>query len=270
MIFPACKFSFGAVSKSCFLFLSFFVIVLNATAQQQKPVDGVVFDKDTKERIARVNIINMRTKESLYNNLQAEFHLNAKIGDQLIFSKTNYANDTVTVKRLGSILVYLKSTSIMLNQVDIHDTLKTPEQRLAATKRDYAKIYGSLGDRDILSTSPGGGAGISIDALWNIFSRSGRNAEHLKTVIERDYHENVIDYRFNKTLVTNITGLKEPKLSEFMQRYRPGYYMVVTASDYDFISSIKANYRRYMRNPTRRYTLPALPHVAADSTKQVP
>ncbi|WP_175538895.1 peptidase associated/transthyretin-like domain-containing protein [Mucilaginibacter polytrichastri] len=254
------------MSKSWFIYFFLFGVVLNASAQQ-KPVDGVVFDKDSKERIARVNIINTRTKESLYNNLQAEFHLNVKTGDRLIFSKVNYANDTVTVKTLGSILVYLKATSIMLNQVDIHDTLKTPQERLAATKRDYTKIYGSIGDRDILSFSPGGGAGISIDALWNIFSRSGRNAEHLKTVIERDYHENVIDYRFNKTLVANVTGLKEPKLAEFMQRYRPGYYMVVTASDYDFIASIKANYHRYMRNPTRRYTLPPLPHIAADSAK---
>lgn len=155
----------------------------------------------------------------------------------------------------------------MLNQVDIHDTLKTPAERLAATKRDYAKIYGSLGDRDILSTSPGGGAGISIDALWNIFSRSGRNAEHLKNTIEHDYHENMIDYRFNKTLVSNITGLKEPQLSEFMQRYRPGYYMVTTVSDYDFILSIKANYRRYMRNPKRTYSPPPLPHIKAEDDK---
>lgn len=260
MICPPCRFSFVAVSKSWFVFLWFFGVMLHATAQV-KPIDGIVFDKDTKERIARVNIINLRTKESLYNNLQAEFHLNVKIGDQLVFSKLNYFNDTVTVKNTISLAIYLKPSSIMLNQVDIHDTLKTPAERLAATKRDYAKIYGSLGDRDILSTSPGGGAGISIDALWNIFSRSGRNAEHLKNTIEHDYHENMIDYRFNKTLVSNITGLKEPQLSEFMQRYRPGYYMVTTVSDYDFILSIKANYRRFMRNPKRSYAPPPLPHI---------
>jgi len=252
MFYPARKFSFIAVSKCFIIFLCFFGIGFHAVAQQ-KSVDGVVFDKDSKERIARVNIINNRTKQSIYNNLQAEFHISVKVGDQLIFSKLNYFNDTVTVKNYGSIAVLLKPTSIMLNQVDIHDTLKTPQQRLEATKRDYSKVYGSLGNRDILSVSPSSGAGISIDGLWNSFSRSGRNAEHLKTVIERDYHENVIDYRFNKTLVANLTGLKEPQLSDFMTRYRPGYYMVSNTSDYDFISSIKANYRRYLRNPRRGY-----------------
>ncbi|NCD69409.1 carboxypeptidase-like regulatory domain-containing protein [Mucilaginibacter agri] len=255
------------MSKRWLIFLCFFGSLLHAVAQQ-KPVDGVVFDKDSKERIAKVNIVNARTKESIYNNLQAEFHINVKIGDQLIFSKVNYANDTVTVKNTGSIAVYLKATSIMLKQVDIHDTLKTPLERYQATQRDYTKIYGSLGNRSILSTSPYGGAGISIDAIWNMISRSGRNAERLKGIIERDYHENIIDYRFNKTLVGNITGLTEPKLSEFMLRYRPGYYMVVTASDYDFIASIKANYRRYLRSPNRRYTLPVLPHIVPDDEKK--
>jgi len=258
MVIRRGKFSFNPVRK-CGVFLFFFLLVLKVSAQQ-KTVDGIVFDKDSKERIAKVSVTNIRTKEAVYNNLQAEFHISARIGDQLIFSKINYYNDTVTVKGTGSIPVYLKPTSILLNQVNIHDTLQNPQKRLESTKRSYSKIYGSIGDRDILTVSPYGGAGIGIDAIYNLFSRSGRNAEHLKTIIDQDYHENVVDYRFNKSVVANITGLKEPQLTDFMQKYRPGYYMVVTASDYDFILSIKANYRRYMRNP-RAYTLPRLPHI---------
>ena len=262
MIIRPGKFSFSAVRK-CGLFLFFLISILRASAQQ-KTVDGIVFDKVTKERIARVNVTNVRTKQSLYNNLQAEFHIAARAGDQLIFSKANYFNDTITVKGTGSIAVYLKESSIMLNQVNIKDTLQNPQRRLEATKRSYSKIYGAIGDRDILTVSPYGGAGIGIDALWNMFSRSGRNAEHLKTLIDRDYKENVIDYRFNKTTVASVTGLKDPELTDFMQKYRPGYYMVTSASDYDFISSIKANYRRYLRNP-RAYTLPRLPSIPVNN-----
>ncbi len=258
MVIRPRKFSFIIVRK-CALFLFLTIAVLQASAQQ-KTIDGIVFDQATKERIAKVSVTNTRTKQSVYNNLQAEFHIIARAGDQLIFGKPNYFNDTITVKGAGSIPVYLKQSSIMLNQVNITDTLQNPQKRLAATKRDYSKIYGSIGDRDLLTVSPYGGAGIGIDAIWNSFSRSGRNAAHLKTLIERDYKENVIDYRFNKTTVEGITGLREPQLTDFMQKYRPGYYMTVYANDYDFISAIKANYRRYMRNP-RAYTLPRLPHL---------
>ncbi|MCJ8210621.1 carboxypeptidase-like regulatory domain-containing protein [Mucilaginibacter sp. RS28] len=247
--------SFSAVSKNWIILILCFIGL--HTIAQPKTIDGIVFDKDSKERIAKVNVVNTRTGESVYNNLQAEFHIGAQPGDRLIFSKLNYFSDTLTVKGTGSLPVYLKPKSIMLNQVNVRDTLQSPQKRLLETKKDYSIIYGSIGNRDVLSVSPGGGAGLSIDGLYNMISRKGRNAEHLKEIIERDYHENIIDYRYTKTLVASVTGLREPQLTDFMRKYRPGYYQVVTASDYEFILSIKANYKRYIRNP-RALSIPPL------------
>ncbi|QQL49636.1 hypothetical protein [Mucilaginibacter ginkgonis] len=224
---------------------------------QDKQIDGIIYDTDTKGRIALVNITNLRTKTAVYNSLKAEFHIVARPGDKLAFFKTNYVTDTVTVKSYGPLLVFLKPNSIMLKQVDIFDTMASPKQRLAATKKEYNKVYGSLDTHDYLNVSPYGGAGIGIDAIWNALSRSGRNAAHLRTIIERDYHDNLVDYRFTKTLVANVTGLKEPRLTDFMQKYRPSYYLTMSANDYDYIQAIKINYRRYQRNP-RAFTLPKL------------
>ncbi|MHB8206145.1 hypothetical protein [Mucilaginibacter sp.] len=224
---------------------------------QEKVVDGIVFDKTTNGRIAEVNILNTRTGKSAYNNLKAEYQIVANIGDVLIFTKQNYFNDTVKIENYNSLAVYLKPSAIQLQEVKVNSVAINPEEQLAATKRDYTKLYGVLDDRDILSVSPGSGAGISIDALYNMLSREGRNAEKLRKTIQSDYYQNVIDYRFNRALVERITGLKDPQLTEFMQRYRPGYYFVIAASEYDFIASIKSNYRRYLRRP-KAYALPAL------------
>ncbi len=100
------------------------------------------------------------------------------------------------------------------------------------------------------------GVGVGIDALWNMFSREGKDAAKLRAGVERDYKQDVIDYRFNKTLVSRTTGLKDKKLVDFMQKYRPGYYFVLNATDYEFISSIKTNYKRYLRNPQARAVAP--------------
>lgn len=253
---PGRTFSFGfAMRRSLlvFLFLGFSSVVF---AQQNK-VDGIVFDKGTNERIAIVNIINTTTGHSVYNNLKGEYSIEARPGDVLIFSKQYYFSDTVKVLNYSSQAIYLKRSSIQLEQVNIRDSAVTPEQKLAATKRDYTKIYGVLADKDILSVSPGSGAGISIDALWNTFSREGRNAQRLRDEIQSDYYQNVIDFRFNRTLVNKITGLQDGQLTSFMQRYRPGYWFVVNASEYDFINYIKSNYKRYLRRP-RAYTLQPL------------
>lgn len=225
----------------------------NKTVNYKYPVEGVVYDKDTQERIARTNILNTTTGESFYNNLKGEFKIDAKAGDKLVFLKLDYFADTITVKDNSNLLISLRRMAIPLREVTIRDTLVTPFQRLQATKKDFSKIYGSESYDGILSTSPGGGAGISIDALWNSLSRSGRDAKHLQGIIEGDYQQNVIDYRFNRSYVANITKLKDKDLSDFMAHYRPGYFIVTTATEYEFITYIRNSLKRYLRNKRLYY-----------------
>jgi hypothetical protein len=249
-----------ALNFAAYMKIWVFLCLLMVSARgfsQERSVSGIVFDKVNKDRIASVNVRNTTTGKSVYNNLKGEFTIEARKGDQLIFSRQDFHSDTVQVESFAPLAIYLAPAAIQLKQVTVHDTLQNPEKRLAATKRDYSKIYGSLAYGDLLTSPANGGAGLSIDALWNSISKSGRNASHLREIIENDYKQNVIDYRFNRTFVGKITGLKDEKLTQFMQRYRPSYYLTATASDYEFIASIKANYKRFLRYP-RRYTLPAL------------
>jgi len=249
------RFNFAFAMR--FGLLIFFVLLSFGVFAQEKSLDGIIFDKNSKERIAEVNVVNLATGKSIYNNLKGEFLINAEIGDQLVFLKQNYHPDTVRVKSFTSLAVYMNPTAIQLREVTIHDTTQTPEQHYESIKRMYPNIYGSLDTKNALVTAPEGGVGIGIDAIYNALSRSGRNAAHLRDNIQEDYHQSVIDYRFNRTFVSRITGLTDAKLTDFMQKYRPSYYMITTASDYELISNIKANYRRYLRRP-KAYTLPPL------------
>lgn len=223
-------------------------IHVSGVLAQGKTVDGIVFDKITKERIAKVNVVDLNSKVSIYNNLKAEFKIVAQKGDMLVFSKEGYFSDTIKVKDDPTFAVYLKRTSIPLKTVYIQGRFLTPQNQLEVNKQLYNKAYGSLADHDLISINSNG-AGLSIDALYNMLSRQGRNATRLRGVIDRDYHESIIDARFNNALVASITGLKDQQLTDFMFKYRPGYYFVEEASDYDFIKYIRNNFRRYQRNP---------------------
>ena len=245
--------NFNAAMKIA-LFFFFLVISVNAFSQD-KTISGIVFEKESKERVASVSIHNISTGASVYNSLKGDFKIPALPGDVLVFSKANFFPDTVVINSPAELAVYITRKAIQLNPVTIRDTLLSPEKRLEATKQEFSKIYGSLGYHDLLSTSSGG-AGLSIDALWNAISRSGRNAEHLQEIIQSDYQQNVIDYRFNRTLVGNLTGLKDDRLTDFMRRYRPGYYLTKTATDYEFASSIKSNLRRFLRSKRVYYQQP--------------
>lgn len=224
-------------------------LCLSEAFAQTKTLAGIVYDNASKERIAKVNVVNINSKGSIYDNLKAEFTIPAQKGDMLVFSKEGYFNDTVKVKDETELVVYLTRTAIPLRPVYITGRFLSPQSQLDANKKLYNKAYGSLAYRDLLSVNSGG-AGLSIDALYNMISREGRNAERLRETIDKDYHQSVIDERFNSALVGSITGLKDKQLTDFMFKYRPGYYFVLEATDYDFIKYIRNNFRRYQRNPT--------------------
>ena len=224
---------------------------------QEKSVAGIVFDKNSQDRVARINVVNINTGKSVYNNLNGVFTIEAEPGDRLVFKKQEYYNDTVKVESYLPLAVYMSRTAIQLREVTIKDSVLSPKDRLALSKKENSRAYGTLANRDIITTPTMGGAGGSIDALWNMFSREGKNAANLRDYIDQDYKQDVIDYRFNRALAGKITGLKDKQLTDFMQKYRPGYYFVIKASELEFIAAIKSNLKRYLKNP-KAYSLQPL------------
>jgi hypothetical protein len=231
-------------------FILFCLLSIKAIAQETT-LAGIVFDADSKDRIARVNVLNLNTRVSVYNNLNGVFSIEAKTGDRLVFSQPEHIADTISVQNHIPLAIYMKRISILLREVTIADTLQDPLKKLMEKKKYYSEAYGSLANKDFFNVGPQG-AGLGIDAIYNSFSRSGRDASRLRATIQNDYHQDVIDYRFNKVFVGRITGLKGTQLADFMVKYRPGYYFIAYATDYEFISSIMANAKRYLRNPKAR------------------
>ncbi|MDB5013833.1 MAG: hypothetical protein JWQ25_2035 [Daejeonella sp.] len=224
-----------------------------------------MFDKDSKQRITRVYIYNTRTGKGLYNNIKGEFKTNAKQGDILVAALQGYAVDTLSVGTSNTLIFYLKRTSIYLREVTVSDTVKSPKDKLADNQAAYKDAYtkGDTGDMLHLGT---GGVGLSINSLYNLLSRQGRNARHLQEIIEQDYKESLIDYRYSKSLVNSVTGLTGGKLTDFVQQYRPSYYFILQANDYQLISFIKSNYQKYSQNP-EAHRLPPLPSLTIDTLK---
>lgn len=219
---------------------------------QEKPVQGIVFDMDTKQRLARVYIFNTRTGEGFYNTTKGEFKTNVKEGDILIAALQGYAVDTISIKSESTILFYLKRNIIQLQEVVVRDSIGTPEERLKAKMDEYNSAYskGNVGNVfSVGGSNGGGGAGLGIDALYSLLSRQGKNARQLQKIIERDYRDAIIEYRFTKTLINRVTGLNGNKLIDFKQQYKPGYYFILEANDYDLIEYIKRSYMSYLQNP---------------------
>jgi hypothetical protein len=112
---------------------------------------------------------------------------------------------------------------------------------------DYAKAF-NYQKPDFKSIVPVVGLTVivDIDELIRAFQyRKKRNAlDFQKRLIEQE-REKLIDHRFNKGLVTKLTGLREAERDSFMIQWHPGYYFTKTTSDYDFNFYIKESFKKF-------------------------
>lgn len=226
---------------------------------QQKSVQGFVVDKDTKLRLAKVYIYNSSSDEGIFNNNKGEFTTNIKPGDTLFAALGGYALDTVIYQNQSAIVFQLKSLGIRLKEVPIYGKAKTPQELYESRKKEYQYKLDKGSAKDLLNLGQTG-VGLGIDAIYNLLSREGKNARQLQKILENDYRDEVIDFRFNPEYVKRLTKASDAEVPDFMAQYRPTYEFVLSASEYAFIQFVKNSYASYKRNPAM-FKLPPLPKV---------
>lgn len=247
-----------------FFLLSFlsFKIFAQQPVVQQPGVRGFVIDKESKLRLAKVYIYNSSQDEGIYNNTKGEFTIKAAVGDTLFAVLQGYALDTMVYKGQKAVYFQLKSLGINLREVAILGEKYSPQQRHELSLKEYKYALDKGKAKDLLNLGTGG-VGLGIDAIYNLLSRDGKHARHLQKILEKDYKEAIIDYRFKPEYVKRVLHIGDYEAADFMQQYRPTYQFALTASDYAFVVFLKNSYASYKRNPAA-FRLQPLPELTID------
>ncbi|MES2651379.1 MAG: hypothetical protein V4663_06535 [Bacteroidota bacterium] len=225
---------------SLFLFVLFALIhAPNAALHAQDfRVNGVVFDKESKQRIALAEISNKRNKYSVGSNDIGIFIMKASFGDTLIISKRGFNDQEVVVKSANDLIIYLNS-GISLKTVEIRGESK--KQTLDAIKRDF-KNKGSFyaGKPSFLSFlfTP-------ITAVYELIGRTPKNARRFSRYYATEMQQTHIDAFFNKSIISSNTGLTGKELDNFMINYRPDFEQSKNWNTYDGLKWIKESYKKY-------------------------
>ena len=92
---------------------------------------------------------------------------------------------------------------------------------------------------------------VSIDliTLFNAINKKNDPTYKLKKELLKDEQGDYIATRYNRGLVTMITGLKSDSLNTFMDKYYPTVDWVQKTSDYDIIQYIKAKAIEFRKGP---------------------
>ena len=94
-----------------------------------------------------------------------------------------------------------------------------------------------------------GTPGLDPNEIINLFRfRRNRNLRALQDRLIAQEQDKFINYRFSKTLVKRITGLKDGRdLDTFMYAWKPDYEFTAFATDLEFHTYILEAYRRWER-----------------------
>ncbi len=224
------------------LFFFLFFVLLNGPSillyAQDFKVNGVVLEKESRQRIALAEITNKRNGYGVGSNDMGIFTINASIGDTLLFVKRGFNDQEAVVKSASDLVIFL-NRGISLNTVEIKGESK--KQTLDAIKQDF-KNKGSFyaGKPPFLSFlfAP-------LTAIYELVGRTPKNARRFNRYYATEMQQSHIDGFFNKSIISKNTGLTGKELDNFMINYRPDFEQSKNWNTYDGLKWIRESYKKY-------------------------
>jgi hypothetical protein len=217
------------------LFLILVLAGLSATAQVQ--IKGTVYDRTARYGMAGVSVMSTSGAGTVTDSLG---HYSIRLGmtDSLSFSYQGKATQKFPVKTIPANRPFEISMHVdikVLPTVEVRQTISNYHTDSLAFRNEYRKVFDYTPE---YISSANGGVGLNIDALLSI--RKIKRMEHFRQYMEQYERDKYVDHRFNKALITKLTGLQEPAVDTFMLQYRPSYETLMSfQTEYDYYEYIK-------------------------------
>jgi hypothetical protein len=224
-------------------FLAILFILTGLTVDAQT-LSGVVADGETNKPLYAVTIVNIATQESVYSNENGKFTIRAKAGDQVAFSFIGYKDARRTVSSsigINSMRVELVPTAYSLGEVVILPNY-TPYQLDSVRRRStYQRALARQKTTSIMSP---------VSLLAEKLSKQSKMVHNFQKNFVKWENERFVDSRYTRELITQLTGLKDDSLGQFMVAYPMPYDYARNATELELQMWIRHNYKNFKKQLT--------------------
>lgn len=239
----------------CLSLISFSTLFAQRIEYKSRVYDGMNFAP-----IEGANIYNYNTKEYVFTDKNGVFVIRVQKNDTIIISKSIYKQAVYVISAEEIINqieeYYLYYKAILLRKVDVHAlnpsyegfkrelaNIQIPE-RMNTELSDWEKRnieYAEKGANLLRNTkfsSP-------ITALYNMFSKKVKNKALYYEMLQYEEEIDKLPDKYNREIVSKITGLSEKEVLDFMVFCRFSYYDLVRWSAHEIMKKIEAKYYDY-------------------------
>jgi len=234
-------------------YLIVFVMILssNCFAQQLR---GIVTNAQDKMPVA--NALVTMGKNHVYTDAFGQFSIDNSGNASLIVSHMAFKTYKGMVsKAVANLRVALEPIPIALREVNIHVHREEEFKKDSVANRQfYASQFNYTGPKvmDAFTGNPMKQPDelISINPVLLIQALTKKSTPEYKfhKALLNNEQADYVNHRFNRGIVSRVTGLKGDTLSAFIIKYRPEYNFVHRSADYEIEVYIKDCYRKFVRD----------------------
>lgn len=217
---------------------------------QTETIVGTAYDADTRSKLKLVFVNNLTQREVDHSGQKGDFKVKADLGDLIVFTCPGYESDTLILENMLPKIVLMRPSLIVLDEVIVSAKSRNPED----VRSTYSSAY-SYATTNVFSLD-------GKVSLVNAFSKQSKEKRAFQKFMDTELNEKLIDEKFNKPLVTQLTKIRGQLLEDFMSYYRPTYSQVKEMNDVDLRTYIVKSYNEYIKLPAENRIYPNLPKTS--------
>lgn len=211
---------------------------------------GTAYDADTRNKLKLVFVNNLTQREVDHSGQKGDFTVKADLGDLIVFTCPGYESDTLILENMRPKIVLMRPSLIVLDEVIV----SARSNKVEDVKVAYSSAY-SYATTNVLSMD-------GKVSLVNAFSKQSKQKRAFQKFMDTELNEKLIDQKFNKPLVTQLTKIRGQLLEDFMSYYRPTYSQVTAMTEVELRTYIVNSYNQYIRLPAENRIYPNLPKAS--------
>ena len=224
--------------KPIFLIIILYFLTCSLPAQDRTSIKGIIFKKETSDRLSAVRIINKHTNDVSLSDIWGNFIIRATIGDTILFEKEGFQNFEKIILTKQNLIIYLGKV-ILLDEVVVKQQSKKKEQQeILAGFRSKGVFFNGKPPFLAYIFSP-------LTALNELLGKDANNAQRFAAYIQKENVQNNIDTHFNEQIIKKSISIKDEELVEYMYLYRPKLEDVRYRNIYDDMAYVKKSYQEY-------------------------
>ena len=222
-------------------------------------VAGYIYSEDDSKALPFVNVYVKKTRNGTISDTLGYFLLSAQINDTLIFSSIGYhnkyvfINDSMTDKS-KPLLLFMETKSYMLKDVNVIALQRYKQFEYEITNMklpddDYTYAAKNFPfkpkDIDYYARSNLNSFGLifsPISALYETFSKSGKEHQKLENIKHKDFVEELLLKKIDIKIIMEVTNTNREQANLFIEWCDFSIDFIRNITEYDLINVIKQKY----------------------------